>query len=347
MVSGRANIVASALAAGLLVSVSFALGQGQGQEPVEGKRASGPETGKAKDVAKKAETADRAGGPSFQFRGKPGDLAMLVREAPVQKELKLTSKQTAQLKESIAELDVKRRELIQNSMPGLPGPNGGGQAPPGNRQIVASSADPLAAESEQAIAEILEPRQMTRLRQIALQQEGLIAVAREEIADKINLSIPQREAIAAIQEDMRQAQQELMRSATGGTGVMMVQAKSKDKDGRPQLDKETMGMLQKMQEGREQIRKTGLQQINKLLTKKQGANFTKLMGEPFDFTTLSPLAQGKPMFLTDSLASAAQKKDAKDADKDAQDEPAARSEPSSLKPRKQGRSLRTPSNPDR
>jgi hypothetical protein len=230
-----------------LVCGGVLVGSSVGQEPPAdaGKRALDRPTTKPREGAAAPKNADRPDGPSIQFRGKPGDLMMLVREPAVQKELDLSKKQQGALREAIAELDAKRLELLQNSVPGL-GP-GGGQAPPGTRRVISTPVDPVQEESEQALSEILERRQMTRLRQIALQQEGLIAVSREEIADRINLSIPQREAIATILEDMRQAQAELMQEVTGGTGLMTVQAKAKGKDGRPQLDKETADRLRKMQ----------------------------------------------------------------------------------------------------
>lgn len=52
--------------------------------------------------------------------------------------------------------------------------------------------------------------------------------------------------------------------------------------------------MQKMRETSDKIREDALQQINKSLSKKQGAAFKKLMGEPFDFSKLTVRGFGGP-----------------------------------------------------
>jgi hypothetical protein len=237
------------------------------------------------------------GGPGgkFMMRDGPGDISTLVREPAVQDELKLSDKQKEKLRDLNSTIDDKRRTAFQSSMRDMMNNGGPGPVDPATREMMARTQAELRTENEQALAQILEPKQTARLKQIALQQEGLLAVTREEIADKINLSIPQREAIHEILDQMREAQMEHARSLTGGTGVMMVQAKGDPKDGPPRPDKETMERIQKLHEGREKIQKSAVQQINKLLSKKQGASFKKLMGEPFDFSKLSAVGQGRPM----------------------------------------------------
>lgn len=230
--------------------------------------------------------------------GWTGDLATLVREPAVQEDLKLKDKQKTKLNEALGQLEQKRQDVTmksframrENAAPGVPGDL------PNRDELLAAQAD-FDHNSEQAIAQVLEPKQMTRLRQIALQQEGLMAVTRDEIAEKINLSDPQRETIQGIVQEMRDAQGELMRSLTGGTGMMVASAKADPGGGPPRPDPATVDRFKKMHEGRQQIRKTELQRINKLLTKKQGASLMKLMGEPFDLKKLSTAAQGLPPFM--------------------------------------------------
>ena len=230
--------------------------------------------------------------------GRSGALGTLVREPAVQEDLKLKDKQKTKLNEALGQLDQKRqdvsmkafRAMRENAAPGVPGDM------PNRDELIAAQAE-FDTNSEQAIAQVLEPKQMTRLRQIALQQEGLMAVTRDEIAEKINLSDPQREAIREIIQEMRAAQGELLRSLSGGTGIMVASVKADPAGGPPRPDPATMDRLKKMHEGREKIQKTDLQRINKLLTKKQGAAFTKLMGEPFDLKKLSNAALGLPPFM--------------------------------------------------
>jgi hypothetical protein len=227
---------------------------------------------------------------NMHVRGGPGDLLTLVRERAVQDELKVTDKQKQKLDEWIGQIDDAQRERLQNALRAAR--ENGAPADPKGTLAIGFAANPQGnanpnQENEQALAQILQPRQLARLKQIALQQEGLMAVARDEIAEKINLSPQQGEAIHAVIDDMRQAQAELMRSFTGGTGMVVMRATGRGEDGKPQPDKESMARFRKMHEGREQLQKAALQQINKLLSKKQGAAFTKLMGEPFDFSKVS------------------------------------------------------------
>ncbi len=51
--------------------------------------------------------------------------------------------------------------------------------------------DSLRKEQEQAISEILEPKQKTRLGEIELQREGIFAVARTDVAKKLKLTSAQ------------------------------------------------------------------------------------------------------------------------------------------------------------
>jgi hypothetical protein len=82
--------------------------------------------------------------------------------------------------------------------------------------------DQLQQKSEQGLSKILNTKQKTRLLQIALQQEDLMALAKPDIATKLNLNPGQVEKVGAImggmQDSSRQLFQTAFRNFRGGPG---------------------------------------------------------------------------------------------------------------------------------
>jgi hypothetical protein len=64
-------------------------------------------------------------------------------------------------------------------------------------------AEEVNNEVDAKLATILDSKQMERLAQLRLQQEGPSAIARAEVAEELNLTKEQRDKVAKIQEDSR------------------------------------------------------------------------------------------------------------------------------------------------
>lgn len=108
---------------------------------------------------------------------------------------------------------------------GFPGPSGPGGAdggpggnrfagpggPGGNFNDFRDAMTKMAKESEDAVLDVLTPEQIQRLKQIELQIEGPTAVARPEIAKRLNISPPKQQEIALIMEQMNMAIDEIAR----------------------------------------------------------------------------------------------------------------------------------------
>jgi len=119
--------------------------------------------------------------------------------APVQKELGLTEKQKSQLKKLDTTMSQKRRQMFTRSRQRNTDP-----------EKMRTSMDSLRREQEEAISNILEPKQKTRLGEIELQREGIFAVARTDVAKKLKLTSTQTDQIKTIVDQMRQAERAAM-----------------------------------------------------------------------------------------------------------------------------------------
>ncbi len=116
----------------------------------------------------------------------------LIMAAPIQKELGLNDKQKTQLKKLDATASQKSRKAFEAMRQGDFDP-----------EKMRESMDSLRRDQELAISKILEPKQKTRLGEIELQREGIFAVARTDIAKKLNLTSTQTDQIKTIVDQMR------------------------------------------------------------------------------------------------------------------------------------------------
>ena len=119
--------------------------------------------------------------------------------APIQKELGLTEKQKSQLKKLDTTMSQKRRQMFTRSRQGATDP-----------EKMRGSMDSLRREQEEAISNILEPKQKTRLGEIELQREGIFAVARTDVAKKLKLTSTQTDQIKTIVDQMHQDERAAM-----------------------------------------------------------------------------------------------------------------------------------------
>ena len=156
----------------------------------------------------------RPGGPGG-FRG-GGGLLGLTRMPEVQKELKL---------------DQAQVELLQGIRPGGPGarPGGpGGPGAPGGGQFDRAAFEKAMAErraaEEKQVGEILDAKQMARLKQLELQQAGLRGIGRPDVATALKLTPDQKQKIQAALQGEGEAMRATFEAARSGGGQPDFQA---------------------------------------------------------------------------------------------------------------------------
>lgn len=167
-----------------------------------------------------------------------GNIGMLLRQESVQKELKLTEEQARK----VEDLGEAMREKFQEAF-----------ALEGEERD--KKMQELREENEKAIAKILKPEQMKRLKQISYQQQGPSAFTDAEVAKALQLTDAQKKDIQKINADTFAQMRELVQP------------------GSPP-DEETR---KKMTE----LRTAAAEKIVKLLNSDQKTKWKELQGEPF------------------------------------------------------------------
>ncbi len=257
--------------------------------------------------------------------------AMMINMPAVQKELKLTDDQVKAIREWSDGLRKRGESLFRRPAeagngnaadPNNPGPP---QAPGGmpNPMAMFEMVTTITREGEAGLAKILDKKQSVRLNQIALQMEGVSALARPEVAEAIYLSPEQVEQIQEILADTRNQQMGhffrqsfAMRGGRDGNnaapgappgrpGEPKAEPKQDDPEAqakRREANRERMQtQLVKMRDGSDRIQNEATAKILRVLAKKQRERFDKLLGEPFDPAKLNgpggfggPGAQASP-----------------------------------------------------
>jgi hypothetical protein len=181
------------------------------------------------------------------FGGFGGGLTFLAGQKSVQDELKMTTEQAAKVKE----LAGKQREDLA-----------------GLRDLSREEHQKKMEERTQAeakaIAELLKPDQLKRLKQISWQQQGTRALSNTEVADALKLSTEQKDRIKVLSE----ASLKEMRDLVGG--------------GNPQETRKKMADL----------RKSTDEKVTAVLTADQKTKLSKLTGEAFKGEITRPAIGG-------------------------------------------------------
>jgi hypothetical protein len=152
------------------------------------------------------------GGPPGGPNG--GGIDNLLQFSPaLQDEIQMTEKQKTALKDTSEGLRQRSQEMFRQMRD-----NSNGMDRQTMREQMREAMTTMAEQGQMAIAKILTSKQKKRLYQIELQILGAPVVAREDVADKLNLSETQREKIAVILEQLRMAQQELAQNTFGFGG---------------------------------------------------------------------------------------------------------------------------------
>lgn len=132
-------------------------------------------------------------------------------------------------------------------------------------------------DTERKVAEVLDAKQMARLKQLELQQEGTRAIVRTDVADTLKLTPDQRtKAQTAIQSERDAAAKLFPRGGRGGAGAAPGGADAPRTRPTPE---QIQANLQKMQD----LRKSRDAQLEAILTPAQKKQFATLQGAPFKF----------------------------------------------------------------
>jgi Spy/CpxP family protein refolding chaperone len=180
-----------------------------------------------------AQRQRQRGGFGF-FRG--GSELMLLRQKSVQDELKVTEDQV----KKVTELAEKQRGAF-------------GELRNLSREERQKKIEERSKENAKALAEILKPEQVKRLKQISLQQQGARAINNPEVATALNLTAEQKEKVKSIGEEAAKEMRELFQ---GGN--------------REEARKEMAD-----------LRKSTEEKVQGVLTTEQKAKLKELQGEPF------------------------------------------------------------------
>lgn len=234
------RIAFAALLAGALVGLAVA------QPPAGGRRGQGSQP-----------PGPPRGTPMMFARGGPMMVLGLLRNPQVQEELKLTEEQRQKIEQLGDSLREKLRGLGQELR----------QLTPEEREKRLQAVN---EEVEKELAKVLRKQQLTRLKQIALQVEGLAALGRTEVAKQVGINEEQQRKI-----------QEILREAAEKRRALFQQGPPAD----PQAT------FQEMRKIREWVD----EQISKLLTEQQRKRWQKLIGEPFkfEFQPFGPRGRGQ------------------------------------------------------
>lgn len=195
---------------------------------------------------------DRGRGGMFGARMGGGDMMLLglLRAEEVQKEIKLMPDQIEALQKVGQEIRGERPDFDFRN------------ASEAERREFGQKMQQRNEEASKKVREQLEqvllPEQHDRLRQIALQQQGVGALSDPEVAKKLELTEEQKEKLMEIQRSSREKMIASIREASENR------------------DREAMGKMMA------ESRKATLAEAREVLTSEQRKSFDEMLGKPFD-----------------------------------------------------------------
>lgn len=269
---------------------------------------------------------NRGGGPGGRGGFGMTDPSMLVNIPAVQEEIKLTDKQKAKLKALDEKVQTARRQFMPNFGRGGPGGNNGGPGgnnggPGGNNggggrfgnnggqpgmqggapafdfQAMREQMNLLREQQTIELGKILSAKQFARVKEIAVQADGVNAFTRPEFMEEAGVDEEQKANIDGIIQGMRGKQREMMTAQR--------QAMPQGANGRP--DRQAMqdfmnsdegkAFMKKNQTDQEKLRSTTMKLVMKALYPQQLAVYKKMTGKPFDLTKLQPNGGNAPPWM--------------------------------------------------
>ena len=136
------------------------------------------------------------------------------------------------------------------------GNGGGGQRPAQDPEAMAKAA----AEREKTTLEVLSPEQTKRLLELYIQRVGSRAVIRADVQEALKINSTQKEKIADLQKNQREANQAVMEKVRNG-----------------EIERTAVADIQKKNDSILQ------DELNKILTAEQREKLQSMGGAPFKF----------------------------------------------------------------
>src|SRR5262245_6224920 len=131
--------------------------------------------------------------------GRPGSLLMLLGVAEVQKEMSIDEEQRKEIEKLQGEMREKMESMFREFQPGPPP----GDEPDNRdrpRVDFRAKMEELNKQTDESIGKLLKEKQLDRLRQLQLQSEGVAALVKPEVAEKLALTDEQKNKIREIQD---------------------------------------------------------------------------------------------------------------------------------------------------
>jgi Spy/CpxP family protein refolding chaperone len=161
------------------------------------------------------------------FGGFGGGTVFLLNQKSVQDELKLSDEQITKAKE----LSDKQRESFR-----------GQRGQRGQRDEEArKKLEEARQATEKAVAEILKPEQLKRVKQISLQQQGARALNNPDVATALKLSDVQKEKLKSIRGEAQTARGQ--RGQGGQRGQRSEEERKKQEEARKATNEKLMNVL--------------------------------------------------------------------------------------------------------
>jgi len=177
----------------------------------------------------------------------------LLQRSDVQSELKLSDDQKSKLE---AMRPARGQGGNRGGGNGGGGNGGGGQRPAQDPEAMAKAA----AEREKTTLEVLSPEQTKRLLELYIQRVGSRAVIRADVQEALKINSTQKEKIADLQKNQREANQAVMEKVRNG-----------------EIERTAVADIQKKNDSILQ------DELNKILTAEQREKLKSMGGAPFKF----------------------------------------------------------------
>lgn len=205
----------------------------------------------------------QGGGMRMGMMGnRQGNFEMLSR-TDVQKDLKMTSEQTARVAQIREEMRDEMRGMMQDG------------AAMGDRVAMQEMMQQLNAKYDRAVLEVLDENQKKRLGEIRIQLMGIRAITDREVQKSLDFTNPQQAKVNSAQRRYQEAMNELMqgmRPPRGGGGAPGEGGQRGGMRGE---------MSPEMMESIEKINKTFDDELKAIITPEQDAKLKAMGGAEF------------------------------------------------------------------
>jgi len=189
----------------------------------------------------------------FPMFGISGGKAMLLMSPDVQQELKLSEEQLTKVREVSQQVIEKNKDNF-GKLKDLPKDQ--------QREKFQEMAKTIAAETDNALKDVLKADQHKRLRQLELQQRGAQAFADADVQKELKLTDDQKDKIKTLSEDAGKEMREIFQNAQGNFQDAMTKVNT--------------------------LRKETLEKVTATLGADQKKAWQEMTGAPFEFKLRRP-----------------------------------------------------------